>query len=95
MRLCNGMNASFQFDKANDQNIGRARSTISRNITNNVKLKDMTNNNENRRAIRKWNTTGRRESQKPQTVASEIKPRSYSPDSERDYGSEEPSRRHQ
>ena len=49
----------------------------------------MTNNNENRRTIRKWNTTGRRESQKPQTVASEIRPRSYSPDSERDYGSEE------
>ena len=45
------------------------------------------------RAIRKWNTTGRRESQKPQTVASEIRPRSYSPDSA--YGSEEPSRRHQ
>ena len=63
-------------------------------ITNNVKLKEHDEHNENRRTIRKWNTTGRRESQKPQTVASEIRPRSYSPDSERDYSSD-PSRRHQ
>ena len=40
MRPCKEPKASRQFNQANDQNIGRARSTISRNITNYVKLKE-------------------------------------------------------
>ena len=44
---------------------------------------------------RKWNTTGRRQvPEGPRTVASEIRPQRNSPDSERDYASREPHRRH-